>query len=144
MIEVMVSLTVIAIIIVAFQVMITHAVRASRVNQSEFQANLYLRESVEITRVLEYLIGKSETKNEWDEFFPLSCSLESRCHFVESGNSWTTVNGIESIPDSIYTRDFYIESINEDTRKFIAEIFWNNGITSRSLKLETYVYRDIY
>ena len=135
MIEVMVSLAVVAIMTVAFQMMITQAVKVSRANQTEFQANLYLREEVEIVKALEQSDG-------WDKL-DTACAAISKCHFIEEGASWDKSTGEETL-ENLYTRGFYVESVNTDTKKFTATISWNNGITQRTLNLETYVYQGIY
>lgn len=135
MIEVMVSLALVAIMTVAFQMMITQAVKVSRVNQTEFQANLYLREEVEIVKALEQSGG-------WDKL-DTACTAVSKCHFIEEGTGWNKSMGEETL-ENLYTRSFYVESLNTDTKKFTATISWDNGISQRTLNLETYVYQDIY
>lgn len=134
MIEVMVSLTIVAIMIITFQTLMAQAIKINRANQTEFQANLYLREEVEIAKVLEQSGG-------WDKL-DTACTSVSKCHFVEVGNSWD--KSLNEETTDIYTRGFYVESINADTKKITALISWNNTMNDRTLTLETYVYQDIY
>lgn len=134
-VEVLVSLAIIAVIIVTFESLIISSAKISRANQSEFQANLYLRETVEITKALE-LSGNWSLLN-------MSCTNSSQCHFTENGNSWISSIGNE-ILDGIYTRSFYIEAPSADAKKIIVTIIWNNGMRDRTLTLESYAYSGIY
>ena len=137
MIEVMISLGIVAIMIVAFQSLIVHTVKVARANQSEFRANLYLREVIEITKALEQSVGG------WTKLESISCSSSAKCRFVEQGTTWNIESG-EDLLDSLYTRGLYIESLNGHSKKVTAIVSWFNGTSNRSLTLETYVYQGIY
>ena len=141
-VEVLVSLAIIAIIIVTFEALIVRSAKISRANQSEFQANLYLRETIEIAKALEQSITDSA---QWDTVFPLNtCDGSSKCSFVDNVNSWSVQSSAEPKLDGVYNRNFDIiqpDPLNADIKKITATISWNNGMRDRTLTLETYVYR---
>ena len=136
-VEVLVSLAIVAVIIITFESLIIRSAKISRANQSEFQANLYLREAIEIAKAL-------EQSGNFDKL-DITCTSSAQCHFTDDGNSWLSVPGTESL-DGIYTRSFYIETSAMDTavKKITATISWNNGMHDRTLTLESYVYQGIF
>ncbi len=139
-IEALFGITIIAIILIAFQGLISYSIRVSRANQTELQANLYLIESVEISKALE----KSITNlSQWDAVFPLGvCNETSKCMFVENGDSWEIAAGEEAELDGLYSRDIDIFSVNDYTKRVVATVEWNNGLRNRKLTLENYVYQN--
>ena len=136
-IEVLISMGIIAVLVIGFQSLIVRTVKTSRANQAEFQANLYLRAAIETAKALE------QSPDGWDKFSAATCTTDNKCGFTENGTGWDINSGTELL-DNLYTRSFIIETIESDIKKFTATIEWFNGISNRSLNLETYVYQGIF
>lgn len=142
-VEVLVSIAVITIMILTFEVLIAQAIKISRLNRLELRATFYLREAIEVAKDLE--------KSNWSEL-SLSCTESNPCHPDGSSGSWQLVSG-EGNPDpeSFYTRSLFIQGVcrdandkingtgcvGSDTKKVTATVTW----LEEELNLETYVYK---
>lgn len=153
LVEVLISIGIIAVLIAAFNTFIVKAAKLTQINQNEFQANLYLKEVIEIVEDLE--------QSDWEEL-SLSCTESNPCHPASEGSVWKLYS-YEQTLNGKYKRGVYIESVCRDdsdfpnnivpcpgsfndfnTKKVVATITWNNGSTPRTLVLETYVYNNPY
>jgi len=144
-----VGIVVASIMVIAFTTMITKAMISNSVNGKQLTATLYLQEMIEVAKDLE--------QSDWSSLTdPLCISLQ--CYPDISGGSWALYNGEQVI--DIYTRSFTVEHVcrdagyeilpspcnladpgyDENTKKIIAEIEWEDRLKSNHLKLEAYVY----
>jgi type II secretory pathway pseudopilin PulG len=151
MVEALVSIALIAILLITFEVLIAHAIKINRINRYELKASLYLREVIEIAKDLE--------QSDWDTLISSTCLVPNACHPLAIGGAWALVGGQEVLDSNTYTRTISIEPVcrddsgfpnnivpcpglfdDPDTKKVIATIEWDDGFTNRDLTLETYVY----
>lgn len=143
-IEVLVSIVIIAILLITFEVLISHAIKVNRVNRYELKASLYLQEAIEVAKDLE--------RSDWEA---LTCL--TNCYPNVNSGVWELLAGQESLESGAYTRFLSIEDVcrngddeivegpcadpDPDTKKIVANINWNDSFRDRNLTLETYVYQ---
>jgi len=151
-VETLISIAIIGILLIGFQILISQAIKVNRVNRTELKASLYLQETIEIAKDLEL--------SDWDTLTGSSCISSSVCHPIDGGGSWALSNGQEFLDSGKYSRDIYIEDVCRDssdfpnniidcpglfndpnTKKVVATVQWNDSYRPRSLSLETYVYK---
>ena len=152
MVEVIISLAIASVLVVAFQVLIVQAIKMATFSKNSFLATMYLREAIEVAKDLE--------QSDW-AVFPATCppSAPQVYHPVDQGGSWGLAGGEESLEGGIYTRTIVVEPVfrsqlsfpntivfsggvcDDDTKKVTATINWNDGTTPHTLNLETYVYK---
>jgi prepilin-type N-terminal cleavage/methylation domain-containing protein len=156
-IESMVSLSIAAVILLAFLTLVINTVKASRLYSTELKASLYLAEAIEAAKDLEISTDWSVIPD-WDAVFA-ACSPE--CYPEISSNKWQFSSGSETL-ETEFTRIVTIEGVcrdsvtfpnnivdcgepiavdDPDTKQVIAEVSWFNGYGNRTLNLETYVYK---
>jgi len=136
-IETMVSLAIVAILLISFDLLINQSIKTSRVNEEEFRANLYLREGIEIAKDLEL--------TNWNEL--VNCS--NPCYPSESFNRWKLNLGKEDLYSDFYHRKIYISDVpnsgdfpaNVKRKKVRVEICWQENCSIPKY-LETYVYHQ--
>lgn len=144
LIEALVSIAIIAILLIAFEVLISHAIKVNRINRYELKASLYLQEAIEAVKDLE--------RSNWEA---LTCV--NYCYPNINGGDWELLAGQELLESGAYTRFLSVEDVcrNEDneivdelcsdpdlnTKKVVANINWNDSFRDRNLTLETYVYQ---
>ena len=151
MVEVLVSLAIASMLVVAFQILIVQAIETATFSKKSFLATMYLREAIEIAKDLE--------QSDWGAF-PVTCPppAPQAYHPIDSGGAWELTGGEESLEGGKYTRSIVIEPVlrsqlsfpntivslggvcDDDTKKVIATINWNDGSTPHAMNLETYIY----
>lgn len=149
-IETIISIGLAVILLIGFTTLILQIIKTSQVNTSELKAMMYLQELIEISKDLE--------QSGWDELINPPCAAPLICHPEATLNTWTFTSGAESLDNGTYTRSLTIESVSRNqntfpneivsnggiddpnTKKIIATIMWYDGLQTRNLMLETYVY----
>jgi type II secretory pathway pseudopilin PulG len=151
-VETLISIAIIALLLIGFEVLISQAIKMNRVNRTELKASLYLQEAIEIAKDLEL--------SDWDTLTGSSCTSSDVCYPVDSGGAWTLSNGLESLDSGSYVRELYVEDVCRDdsgfpnnivdcpgsfndpnTKKVVATVQWDDSFRSRNLSLEAYVYK---
>ncbi|GEM_PF-2777785 len=146
-IEVFIGISLAAVFLTVFMVLMVQAINVSKENTKELKARMYLRELIEIARDLE--------SSDWD----LITGCSPYCYFYEENFLWEIEdNQKESLENNSYKRWILIEDVNRDsdfkitdsggvsddnTKKVVAyiEIMDNDGSVQRTSKLETYIYK---
>lgn len=149
MIEVIVSMSVVAILLVTFLTLTLRTIEITHANTAQLRANMYVRELIEIAKDLE--------QTNWAEL-PATCPAPAPevYHPVATASStWAFATGSELL-DAKFTRSLSLESVrrdpdpftfpntivttggvcDENTKKIVAKIEWDAQI----MVLETYVY----
>ncbi len=151
-VETLISIAIIGILLIGFEILISQAIKVNRVNRTELKASLYLQETIEIAKDLEL--------SDWDLLVGSSCTSSNVCHPIDGGGAWSLANGLEYLDSGDYVRDIYIEDVCRDgsdfpnniidcpglfndpnTKKVVATVQWNDSYRPRSLSLETYIYK---
>ncbi|MBI4114400.1 MAG: hypothetical protein HY445_00990 [Candidatus Niyogibacteria bacterium] len=147
MIEVTVSVLVGSVLLVTFLTLVTHSAKIERANKETYQAELYLREMIEVAKDLE--------GSNWTE---LTSCQDIQCHPEISGTTWTLISDDQTI-NGIFTRSMTIEAVQRDnggtfpnnivetggnddpnTKKIVGTISWETVAGPRTRSLEAYVY----
>ena len=152
MIEVIVSMSIVAILLVSFTTLTIRTKRMSHANANELRATLYLQEVIEVAKDLE--------QSNWAAF-PATCPPPAPQNYhpviqtATSTNVWALAAGSELL-DNTYTRELTVEPVfrapdastfpneivtaggvcDENTKRVVGTILWD----TRTLTLETYVY----
>jgi len=124
LIEVIVSVAIVAILCISFTALTLQALKVSRINANELKARMYVQELMEVAIDLEQSGDEGWTK----------LSEYTVCHPFIDGGKWQLSVGPETI--DIYTRSLLVESIDPNKKKVTASISWPD----KSLTIESYVY----
>lgn len=150
-IEILIGISLSAVILTAFLSLLVQTMRISQANIKNLKASLYLRELIELAKDLE--------QSDWD-YLSLSCS--SRCYpVINESNEIIFLQESEleeKLPESReFERYLTLEPVYRDndfkitessgggseddyTKKAIAKIYWHDGFGEREAKLEAYLY----
>lgn len=149
LVEIIISVGLVATFILTFSTLIMQAMKTSRANNSELKAMIYLQELIEI--------GEDLEQSNWQALNDSNCQSPNLCHAGIQENKWILLPENEIIENN-YSRSLSVENVyrnrlsfpNEitetggildpNTKKVIAKISWNNGFEPRELILETYLY----
>ena len=151
MVEVIISLAIAVILMLAFQTLLWRTARMADFSKNSFLATMYLREAIEITRDLEV--------SDWG-IFPTTCpSTGSQTfHPIDTGGAWSLAADEELLDGGKYTRSIVIESVfrnqlafpnhivssggscDDNTKKAKAVIAWNDSSGLHTMDLEAYIY----
>lgn len=152
MIEVLVSISISALILMVFVELMVYSRRVSRHNGEQLKGIFYAREAAEIAKDLEV--------SNWTEINKTLCLDPLPCHPEKSGSAWIMATGEESLDGGKYTRKVsthpvyrdtlaYPNQIVEtpgvldpDTKKVSTEVSWNGEFGTKNARLETYVYKN--
>lgn len=150
MIEVILSIAISSVLLLAFSSLALQSNKVSRSNINEFKASMYLREAIEASRDLE--------QSNWAEVENVLCQSPNVCHPEISGDAWIFGGG-EEILEGRFSRSLTVFPVNRDTFSFPNEIVsaggiddpntkkvavtvsWDEEGANRVLNLETYAYR---
>jgi prepilin-type N-terminal cleavage/methylation domain-containing protein len=126
LIEVMVSVAIVAILCVSFTTLTLQALKVARINASELKARMYLQEEMEAVIDLE--------QSDWSKLSDCSTT----CHAEISGNKWVLSGGPDSSIEG-YTRYLTIGDIGDgtDKKEVTAVINWSDN---KELQIKSYVY----
>jgi prepilin-type N-terminal cleavage/methylation domain-containing protein len=122
LIEVIVSVAIVAILCVSFTALTLQALRVARINALELKARMYLQEEMEAAIDLEH--------SNWSG---LSCS--GQCHPEIQDGKWIISAGQET-KEGLYTRYLTITDDGANKKKVEAAISW----LDKNLTIESYVY----
>lgn len=138
MIDLIVGLAIVSMILISFNAWVEWIARTSLKNQNKLQAELFLREGIEIAKDLE--------KSNWslleECFYPITCgfspndSLKSWEKNAESKNE-------ETLNNVLYARILSTEKITNNNIRVMATVSWSNHDQDYNLYLETYVYKGL-
>jgi hypothetical protein len=149
-IESVIGITITSVLLMAFTSLAVKSEIISRFNIGEFKASMYLRELVEVSKDVE--------RTDWTAFNDPSCVFPNVCHPEISGGVWVFVSGEEVLDNGVYTRSFSVKPVyrdqltfpnvivesggvlDPDTKKIVANLVWDNGVSSKAINLESYVY----
>ena len=143
LVEILVSIAIVAMLGLTLQTLIVRSVRISRINKEQLQATLYLREMAEAARDLE--------QSDWASLTNPLCNTPEVCHFEISGGAWVLTAGSETAGK--FTRSFSVHPVYRDqtdfpniitemgmedidTKKVVATVSWD----SRTMTLETFAH----
>jgi type II secretory pathway pseudopilin PulG len=131
-IEILVSISLAAIVLTAFLNLTWQTVKINQANIKELRARMYLKELIEIAKDLE----KSESG--WN----LITSCSPLCYPYDSGSTWAlNLSGEkEKLENNTYERWLSVIDVDQDVKKVVGEIEWHDGFKDRTAKLETYIY----
>ena len=158
LIEALVGMVVALIIILAFTTLISRAVVYNSINGKQLKATLYLQEMIEAAKDLEQ--STTTWQSNWESTIGQSCASSTPCYLDISGSSWDLNSGTEDLESNTYERWLTIEDVyrkdadneiiaspctepctlDDHTKKVIAEIEWNDQLGSQRLELEAYLY----
>jgi prepilin-type N-terminal cleavage/methylation domain-containing protein len=149
LIEVIVSLSIAAVLAISFFTLLIYSKSLSRHNLDVLKAELYLTEVAEQVRDIEH--------TSWSTLNTNSCESPAVCHIEESSGFWDILSGEEQI-DSSFKRKIYIEEVYRDqlsytivdsggaldvsTKKVVIEVAWTNVKGLHVRDLEIYVFEN--
>lgn len=148
-IEAVIGVVLASIFLTAFLALNAQAIKFNQANISNFEADMYLNELIEVTKDLE--------QSDWCELTKPICS-SGPCH-PDSGSApeWELLFGTESLESNKFNRSVIISEVyrnqlafpnnivtglgilDPNTKKITAQITWVDGSHS-SIILETYAY----
>ena len=157
MVEVIVSIALSLVVIVAITELNLQTIKISQQSMIELRASMYLTEGIEVGKDLEL------SDAGWDKIINTTCISSSLvCHPSIASGVWTLVPA--PIPDtvkvdgSIFTQSVWVESVNRTnlcafpneiassgcldpkTKKFVSRVTWTDNQGLHSMQLETYLY----
>ena len=150
MIEVIVGMGVAAMLITTIQMMMLQSQKISKATSFEIVAAMYAREGIEVAKDLEV--------TDWSAFYD-TCSLGTSpdLHPEIVSDAWALASDGELL-NGTYTRSIVIEPVfrdtssfpneivatggvcDDDTKRVVTTVTWNNGAQDRSIELETLVF----
>lgn len=150
LIEVIISMGIAGILLVAFSALLAQTAKISRENTRELRGALYLREAIEVAKDLE--------QSNWDMIIDPACASPIVCHGTIAGSAWVLVAGQELLEDGLYARALTVENVERDQLAFPNSIVLSGGVVdphtkkiiatltrtlpsgTKTTTLETYVY----
>lgn len=150
-VEAIVGLGMTAMLLVALQTLVLQTITITDKNTRQLRGLLYAREAVEVARDLE--------QSNWTAF-PATCpsGAPGEYHPAGIGGTWNLAAGQETL-ETAYTRLMSVEAVyrsqaafpneivssggicDENTKKVIVTVSWQEKGTPLSIVLATYVYR---
>jgi prepilin-type N-terminal cleavage/methylation domain-containing protein len=126
LVEVVVSLSITAVLAVSFITLLVHSESLSRHNLDVLKAELYATEAVEQVRELE--------RSSFAELDTSLCEHPAGCHIEEVSGAWAVVMGEETL-DTNFERVLNIEKVYRNQLAFPNEIVASGGVLDPDTKL---------
>lgn len=127
-IEALIGVVLASILLTVFLALSVQAAKINRASQNTFQAELYLKELVEIAKDLE--------QSDWCELTVSACS-SWECHPEISAGKWRLIGGAESVGNNKFTRSIVISEVKRNQLVYPNEIILAGGVSDTKTKKAT-------
>jgi len=168
MVEVLISLAVVSVLALAFQTLVIQMIKINKVSQDTFVARMYLKEAIEAARDLEQTASSWEVFQKPCSILSDPCNnpVVPSDFYLTTGEyepgklGWIIVSD-DQFNTGKYTRTIKFEAVcrdqlafpnvivsqgsggvcDESTVKIVASVDWSADSMTKTMALETYVYK---